>query len=326
MISVRAACNPAPGWVKEYFYKPCPTGNKFLLKKLDDGSYSKRIFVPATIEDNPDPVFRAQYKKKLMGLSEPIKQAQLYGNWDFDPAAFFAEHWRPDLHVIPPFKVPGDWHVFRALDWGYKTPGCVGWFAVDYDGNLICVREFTFRFKDGDQVAMDIRAIEQEYGWWDDVRNRSKLIGPADTNLWGETSSADSHADQMMKRGVSWVKADKKSRRLNGERVMKRLDSHNGGTQRPGLMFMRGSTTKCVETLPTIPGDWDNPDEDKRSAPKKCDHDHWYDMVSYGCAYRTPDGEKHRKAVEARRKRNNDDERPVRRKRGNWGRMYGANY
>jgi len=329
MRSIRSASNPAPGWVRDLFVDPAPDGRKVLRQKLDDGTYKRRIFIPGKLDDNPDKDFVADYKRNLMGRPEHIKRAQLYGDWWVTKDSYFAEHWRPDLHIIDRFKIPGDWPRFRALDWGYKSYGCALWFAVDPDGNLIVEKEYTFRFKDGDEVALAIKRIETEelnLPW--KHGKRSQITGPADTNLWGEGSSADSHAEKMARMGVVWTKADKASRRMNAERVLARLDSHQSGLHRPGLVFFRGLTEQCVKTLPTIPADVDNPDDDKRSAPKKCDVDHWYDALSYGCAYRTTDGESLRKRVEQRKKRAMDDEddgpkKPKR--RTNWGKLgYGS--
>jgi hypothetical protein len=330
MVSVRSASNPGPGWVRDLFVDPAPGGRKILTRKLDDGTTATRIFIPATIDDNPDKGFVEQFKRQLMRRPEHIKRALLYGDWWVTADSFFAEHWRPDLHIIDPFKIPGDWPRFRSLDWGYKSYGCVLWFAVDPDGNLLVEREYTFRFKDGDEVAKDIRAIEEKMGLW--AGRRSKITGPADHNLWGEVSSAESHADKMMRHGVTWVRADKKSRRMNAERVLGRLDSHNNGLIRPGLCFFRGMTDNCIKTIPTLPSDLENHDEDKRDAPVKCDYDHWYDALAYGAAYRTVDGESLKRQIENRQRKAYDDEDDDGRKRkkksvGGWGRLgYGANY
>jgi len=287
MACVRGASNPGPGWVRDVFVDPAPSGRKLMRQKLDNGDYVTRIYIPATIDDNPDKGFVEQYKKKLLGRPEHIKRALLYGDWWVTADSYFAEHWRPDLHVIPPFRIPGDWPRFRSLDWGYKSYGCVHWWAVDPDGNLICEREYSFRFKDGDEVAMEIRRIEEKMGLWHG--RRSKITGPADTNLWGEVSSADSHAERMARHGVIWTKADKRSRKMNAERVLARLDSHGGGMQRPGICFFAGLTDNIVKTLPTIPADNDNLDPEKRDTPLKCDTDHWYDSVAYACiASNTP--------------------------------------
>ena len=48
--------------------------------------------------------------------------------------------WDKD-HVVEPFEIPKGWYKFRAADWGYSSPACVLWFAVDYNNNLWLYRE-----------------------------------------------------------------------------------------------------------------------------------------------------------------------------------------
>ena len=44
--------------------------------------------------------------------------------------------------MVDPFDVPSGWQKFRAADWGYASPACCLWFAIDYDNNLWIYREF----------------------------------------------------------------------------------------------------------------------------------------------------------------------------------------
>lgn len=314
MLKTRSACNPAPGWVRDYFYEPSGhAGRKILKRKVyldqdeNDWEWVTRIYLPATIDDNPDKAFVRRYKKQLASRPPHIRDALLYGNWYVVVGAYFANHWRPDLHVIKPFRIPGDWPRFRSLDWGYKSHGCCLWWAVDPDGNLICEREYTFKLKDGEQVAKTIKEIEQALGLWGP--RGSKLSGPADTNLWGDwgqTSGADTHAAKMAKVGVRWIKADKKSRQMNAERVLARLDSHHHGTTRPGLVFF-DTCRKCIETIPTIPAE--ETDEGSLGiVPKKVPFDHWYDAVSYAAAYHAGTVARLQEKIAEKQKRHLDDD------------------
>jgi len=85
-------------------------------------------FVEARPEDNP--YLDAAYWHMLETLPDGLRQAWRYGNWDIFEGQAFPE-WRRDVHVIEPFEIPKDWRRFRALDYGYAAPSCVGWFAVD---------------------------------------------------------------------------------------------------------------------------------------------------------------------------------------------------
>lgn len=145
---VRSASNPGNighNWVRRRFIDPCPEG----LKIIQGPSGIKRIFIPATIDDNPhvDPT----YRKSLEALPEAEKQAKLYGNWSaYEGQVFeeFREKSYPDepdnaLHVIESFDIPEYWPKIVAMDWGYAPPAMtwVGYGAVSPDKRLFVYRE-----------------------------------------------------------------------------------------------------------------------------------------------------------------------------------------
>ena len=76
---VRSASNPGNighNWVRARFIDPCPEGFKVVQNKAG----VKRIFIPATVKDNP--YVSQQYLNQLESLPEAEKQAKLYGRWD----------------------------------------------------------------------------------------------------------------------------------------------------------------------------------------------------------------------------------------------------
>lgn len=283
MLRVRCASNPAPGWVREYFVDPAPEGRVLLKKKvtLQDGTSAERtrIFIPARLSDNPDPVYRRQYEINLQDKPAHIRAALLFGDWYVVAGAFFAEEWRPGEHVVKPFRVPREWRRFRSGDWGYKSPCVILWWAVTPDNELICYRERTFRYKTALEVAEQIKTIERDAGEWDEKRDVSKCCGPMDTQLWEERGHrGPTMASDMSSVGVTWTKANKKSRSTNAQNVMTRMKSR-GLNGRPAVMFFE-SCRGCIETLPAIGTDQSNPEE-----PLKGGADHWYDAVSYAASY-----------------------------------------
>lgn len=319
MLKVRAATNPGPGWVREYFVDPAPEGNKTLIKKVRrrDGTIEKRtrVFVPATLYDNPDPEFVKQYELTLLDLPHHLQRAQLHGDWYVVAGAFFAAEFDPGLHVIKPFLIPSGWTRFRSLDWGFKSWGVCLWWAVHPDGSLICEREYSFKGKTAREVALKIRDIELEAGLWDEERDRSSIIGPADTQISEQRgSSAPSIAEEMSSLGVSWVGANKTSRAANAQRVIGCLKSRHGDGQMPGLMFF-DTCAQCRRTIPAIQADESHPEE-----PAKGGDDHWYDAVAYAVAYRAPRSDIRR---EWKKKDPTEETNAARAKRikdrGNWG-------
>ncbi len=296
MLKVRAMSNPNmdrqgmegvkvdedPFWVRKRFVDPWPSGRRTLYTniKLSSGKEWKerRIFLPATLKDNPDPEFADRYEARLRGLPKHIQKALLEGDWYTQVGSFFADDWQKEIHVVPSFRIPKDWLRFRSMDWGFKAPGCVTWWAMDPDGNLYCEYELYFKGLLAGQVAERIKEREIQYGLW--KGGQSLISGPADTQLWEKRgSSAMSMAEEMAKVGVRWVKADKTSRARNAGLLSKRLRDHGGGTKQPGIVFFE-NCKKCVGTIPTIlasPGD--------PEMPQDGGDDHALDSVLYAVAH-----------------------------------------
>jgi len=145
---VRSASNPGNighNWVRQRFIDPAPKGFKLIRGK----SGIKRIFIPATVNDNPhiDPV----YRQSLEALPEAEKQAKLYGNWSaFEGSVFseFREKHYPDepenaLHIVKPFDIPAFWPRIVTIDWGYAPPAMtyVGYGAISPSKRIYFYRE-----------------------------------------------------------------------------------------------------------------------------------------------------------------------------------------
>jgi hypothetical protein len=296
MLKVRAMSNPVmkkdggenihvrdPFWVRKYFVDPAPRGKVILERDVEmpDGTteISRRMYLPATIDDNPNKMFVKQYKMHLAGMPRHIREALLYGNWYFTEGAYYGEAWDDRIHTCAPFQVPRDWPIFRSMDWGFKLPGCVHWWAFDEDDNMFCIRELTFKDKLAGEVAVLVRQIEEKMGYWQG--NKSLLSGPADYQLWEQRGEhGKSKAQEFQERGVRWVPADKKSRYRNSERLLGRLRDHRERTTTPGLVFFRGCS-EAIRTLPMIQSD----NNVQPPEPLKGDDDHWHDSICYACAY-----------------------------------------
>lgn len=290
MLKVRATSNPWGNWVRDYFVDPAPVGRKIIVNRvrLNDGSYAERtrMYLPALLSDNPDPSFVKQYELNLQTKAPHIRAALLEGNWYIVAGSFFAEVFDPSKAVIKPFKIPPGWRRMRAGDWGWTQETAILWFAVSPDNELILYREMTFNGPKARQkldaygVAMRIREIEMENGEWDRIRNRSRLTGPMDTNLWSESGHRGmTMAHDMSRAGVNWFKASK-GRRQCAQQVVKRL-LHRGYNDRPALMIFE-DCNRIIATLPALPTDKST--EANGESPLKCDYDHHYDALSYCCA------------------------------------------
>lgn len=277
-----------PAWVKRYFVDPWPEGNKTLRRKItrQDGTVEEvtRLYLPATLYDNPDPNFVRQYELQLMSRPKHIRDCYLYGKWDTIIGSHFGEDWNPTIHVCKPFKIPQDWPVFRAGDWGYSTNGNVGYYAQDPEGTLYKFYEYTFKKKTATEVAEALKAFEERNKLWD-PNHGSKLYGPMDRQLWEERgSSFKTKYEEMVEVGIDWTKADQRSRETNCEVFTSRLRSHENFTRKPGIVFFE-NCRNSIQTIPAL-----ETDPTCLEVPKKGPNDHWYDETTYACQYAKQSG------------------------------------
>jgi hypothetical protein len=163
------------------------------------------------------------------------------------------------------------------MDWGYRTPGTIGWYARDYEGNLFKIKEFSFKEMTAPEVAEAVREWETNNGLW--KRGKSTVTGPADTQLWEKRGESGlSKAEEFSRLGVPWVPADKSSRARNAEHVTSRLKSAKQG--KSGGVYVFRQCVKLIQTLPIIMSD-----ENNSEVPAKGGDDHWYDEFSYAMRY-----------------------------------------
>jgi hypothetical protein len=295
MLKIRSMSNPVmtqadgvvtknPYWVRDRFVKPAPQGKVAHRRALKTrtGEFKRWytwFYWPATLYDNPDPLFVQQYEERLLAAKPHIRQALLYGDWFVTASSFYAGVWNPQLHVVEPFTIPDNWGVFRSMDWGFKAPGCIHWWAVDQDGNLWCIYELTFQEKNVSEVVQMVERIERKLKLW--KNGSSQITGPADTQLWEQRGDiVQSKAEEFAFQGVPWTKADKHRARLrNAELLYERLKDHGKGTGVPGIVFFR-NCPQIIATIPSIPTD-----PKDINSPMDGGEDHWHDSALYACAY-----------------------------------------
>ena len=284
LLATRLMSNPTPGWLKERFVVPERKGNVLLRRKVVDPetgeeSFKTRLFLPAKLDDNPDKAFVKQYKLKLLSKPAHMRARYLYGDWDSVEGGYFEDDYNPQVHLINPFKIPRDWPKFRSMDWGYKSQGVIGWFAMDKDENLYQFYEFNFRLMRDEEVAKRVIDIETRFGFWDKRQRQSRLTGVADTQLWEERGdSGKSKAAVFASHGVYWQPADKASIVRNAERISERLRDYDK-EKPPGLMVFR-DCKRTAEMLASIGVD----DNDNTIPDKKSELKHWFDVLAYAAA------------------------------------------
>ena len=115
--------------------------------------------------------------------------------------------------MIPPFKIPKNWEIYRSFDWGYHHPFSMGYYA--YDGEVIYrIAEFYgVQYSGGDvlpneglkwspdKVFSECQRYEQE------VFPGRNIKGVADPAIW-DAESGISFAETAAKYGLFFSKGD----------------------------------------------------------------------------------------------------------------------
>lgn len=292
-----------PNWVRRRFVEPAGTRTMGppdapkedqrmwwdapIMERVigeEDGKPITRtwMFLPATLEDNPDPEFRKLYRRNLLAMKPHRRKALLDGDWWVTPNSFYAEEWNSRIHVCDPFRIPKEWKVFRSMDWGFKMPGVIHWWAMNREETLYCIKEVTFKGKTDKEVAQLVLDVERGLKLDLVYGEQSLITGPADTQLWEERGdSGKTKAQVFAENGVGWVKAAKGpgSRQRNAEHLMKRLKEHEQGHGVPGIVFFR-SCGHIVGWIPSVDTDPDNSEQPVDNA-----NDHHGDSSFYACAF-----------------------------------------
>ena len=277
-VFMRSTGNPGnigSQWVREMFVNPAEPNKTFNLE-ISTPTGTKTItrrFIPAKLQDNPYLMQTDDYYAMLASLPEVQRKQFLDGDWDaFEDSAF--PEFNKSIHVVDPFEVPKGWQKFRAADWGYSSPACVLWFAIDYDNNLWIYRELYTKKITADVFARKV--LELEHGEY--VR-----YGVLDASTWAKRGDiGPSIAETMIQQGCRWRPSDRTPKsRISGKlEIHKRLKPSENEKKEPGLRIF-SSCRNLIRTLPLLPLDDNNPEDINTDV-----EDHAYDALRYGCMSR----------------------------------------
>ena len=270
-VYMRATANPGGighGWVKDRFITAAPpmtTVWEVVKAKLPNGEERalkrSRIFVPSLLTDN-EALIRNDpgYMARLASLPEAERKALLYGDWDSFSGQVFTE-WRNDpdhyadhrwTHVIDEFEPPAWWSYYRSLDWGYRKPFSIGWWAVDNDGVAYRILEWygcerdnpdTGLQMDPSEVFRQVFALERTHPY---LKGR-KIHGVADPAIW-QTQTGVSVAEEATKQGVYFTPGDN-SRLAGWMQLHERLRFSEDGT---AGMYVFKTCRDFIRTFPAL--------------------------------------------------------------------------
>lgn len=159
---VRATANPGAMWVYELFIKDKEPEVPFLFPGSTKEEPITAKFIPARLADNPHLDEDNSYRALLNVMNETEKKQLLEGDWLASDTNMFPE-FSMEAHVVDPYPVPKYWNRVAGIDYGYRDPSAVVWFAVDPDsGKLVVYKEFLEAGLTGRELALAIRGEEQE--------------------------------------------------------------------------------------------------------------------------------------------------------------------
>ena len=275
-VFLRATGNPGnigSLWVREMFVDPAKPNTRFHVS-VDTPTGKREIsrrFIPAKLQDNPFMMQTEDYYVMLASLPEVQRKQFLEGDWDAFEDSSFPE-FNKVIHVVEPFDIPKGWYRFRSCDWGYSSPACCLWFAIDWDNNLWVYRELYTKKITADEFARKI--LEAEHGEF--VR-----YGVLDSSTWAKRGDVGpSIAETMIREGCKWRPSDRSPKsRINGKlEIHKRLKVNK--ENEPTIKFF-SNCRNLIRTLPLLPLDKNNPEDVDTNA-----EDHSYDALRYGCMSR----------------------------------------
>ena len=281
---VFATTNPGGvghAWVKKRFIDFAAP----FKRKPDPTSGRLRVFVPATVDDNPqlslnDP----DYVRSLDALQDTdmeLYKAWRLGDWQVFYGQAFTE-WRKDKHVVNKFDYPLDQCTrIISFDWGYRDKGVASWLAFTPENKWGVRRAYLYRQLVQTQTDPDKWA--QQIATFCSVDKVKYMVLPHDT--YAHKESADTIAARFTKALQPYGIPTKRADSSTGSRLNRKSILHSFLADAPdGKPYFQAheSCTDFIESIPTLVYD---ESDIEQIAPGD---DHSYDSATYGLvAYTT---------------------------------------
>jgi hypothetical protein len=262
---------PSHGLLRDLFISHTPDTKRYpaMAKSYDPSQW---VYVPAKLDDNPylDPDYE---HLSLTGLRKARYEQLRHGDWDAAEGQFFEEfssrtHARAVDVSLP---VSG---VVEAVDWGFTSPGCVGWFVPLGDNHWHCLAEWKFRKQTAEEVAQGIKEHRKALG----VEVAYTVVDPSMFNKTGH-AQGESFAETFARFGVPCRKGHN-DRLMGWPRLASWFKPAPDGV--PWLTF-DPSCKYLVRSIPALLADKNDPEDVDSSLD-----DHGADMCRYFVMSRPP--------------------------------------
>lgn len=268
-------------WVKERFIDPHQPNEWFLG---EDGV--KRIFIPATIDDNPtlmgaDPEY-VNRLEAIKSVDMALYKAWRHGDWNIFVGQVYSE-WRPyvesrEWHVISKLPCTPEefelWPKYIGYDWGFNDPASAHWIAQAPENEFGVKRFYIYR---------EMYSPGHTAEWWADEISRitadepiKYMVMPHDAYSrlgGGQTIESRFRAKDIPIRRMH--EAGTHKQKINRQSML-----HDLLSEAPdGLPYLQVLHTcrNLIKTIPALPYSESKPEEiDDKS------EDHPFDSATYG--------------------------------------------
>lgn len=293
--------NSGMQWVKRRFKLPSMNFKVWQEKETDQNTGRSHLSKPRLaiqsrmsenkilLQTNPGYVDTIRTSAR----NEHELRAWLFGSWDVVAGGMFADLWEEATHVIPPFKIPRQWRIDRAMDWGSSRPFSIGWYA-ESNGTPIehpdtgevygAVEGDVFRIGEwygtngkpnegigltGSEIGEGMRERELDFPYQGNIHKRVRP-GPADHNIFGDGTQghrALNIHDEMRRSGIRFDKALKgPGSRKAGWQVCRDYMGNAlppvDGQERPGPgLYIFSNCRYFINLIPLMSRDDRDPDD-----------------------------------------------------------------
>ena len=146
-------------WIKSHWKIGVNPPNKAFT---DPVSKRKRIYIPATIDNNPTLMKTdLEYVNFLETLPEPLRSAWRHGDWDIFAGQYFTE-WNTSKHIVDKdiatkLGFGREYNKrYLGIDWGFANPFACVWIEVTPNNRVFCYKELYGTEKHPSEWGQDI--------------------------------------------------------------------------------------------------------------------------------------------------------------------------
>lgn len=126
----------------------------WLKQQLDAGLITRIL---SRHDDNP--TITEDYLRRLRALTG-VRYARLFlGQWAAAENAVYADAWDAARNLVNRFPIPREWPRYISVDFGFRNPCVVQWWAKDHDGRLYLYREIYVTRATIEDVAKQTKQI-----------------------------------------------------------------------------------------------------------------------------------------------------------------------